>query len=202
MSKPTEHISLKGRWLIWRSWFSTPALLCRFDERKVISVIAGINGILAIGMISFFAWLTNLPMIFPALGPSTFILFTAPFSPAGAPRSVILGHWVCLACGVAVWHLMSYLGGAPVSVEAGGWPLFCGAALALGMSCLLMVRLSCPHPPACASSLVVALGAVTDYRDVMLMAAVIVWLTTQAVAMNRLAGLPVPLWSPRQLPEA
>jgi len=83
-------------------------------------------------------------------------------------------------------------------MEAGGWPVFCGASLALASSCLFLVRLSCPHPPACASSLVVALGAVTDWRDLLLMALVVVWLTVQAVAMNRFAGLPVPVWSPRR----
>jgi len=198
MSRSRRRLSLKTRWVIWRARLSTPALLTRFDERKVVSLVTAVNGGLAILTIGLFAWLTDLPLVFPALGPSTFILFSAPLSVAGAPRSVVLGHFLCLACGYAVWHLMSHLIGEPVSMEAGGWPLFCSASLALGVNCLLLVRLSCPHPPACASSLVVALGAVTRWHDLLLMALVVVWLVVQAVAMNRFAGLPVPTWSPRR----
>lgn len=175
-----------------------PSLLARFEEKKVISLAAAVNGGLAILTMSLLAWLTELPFIFPALGPSTFILFTNPLSPTAAPRSVVLGHCTCLAVGAIVWHLMSYLSGAPVSVETADWTLFCAAPLALALCCLVLVRLSCPHPPACASALVVALGAVTAWQDLALMAAGIVWLTYQTVLMNRLAGVPVPLWSPRR----
>ncbi|KPK75323.1 MAG: hypothetical protein AMJ79_11575 [Phycisphaerae bacterium SM23_30] len=159
--------------------------------------MAALNGGGAILTIGLFAWLTDLPLVFPALGPSTFILFTMPLTRGGAPRSVILGHWICLGCGYAVWRLMGVLTGEVVSIETGGWPLFAGPTVALGLSCLFLVRFSCPHPPACASSLVVALGAVTQVHELLLMAAVVVWLTYQAVGMNRFAGLPVPLWSPR-----
>jgi len=190
--------SWRTRWLIWRARFSIPALLTRFEEQKVVSVVAAIHAGLAILTISLFAWLTDLPLLFPALGPSSFILFTTPLSPSAAPRSVIGGHCICLASGFAVWHLLSWLAGEPVSANSGGWPLFCSAALALALCCLLMVRLTCPHPPACASGLVVALGAITQWTDLILMAAVVVWLTVQAVAMNRLAGIPVPTWRPRQ----
>jgi len=199
MSHTNGHLSLKTRWLIWRARFSIPVLLARSEERKVVSLVAGLNGGLAILTICLFAWLTDLPLVFPALGPSAFILFSAPLSPAGAPRCVILGHATCLATGYVVWHLIGHLAGGPVCLEAGGWPLFCSASLALAVSALLMVRLSCPHPPACASSLVVALGAVTHYYDLLFMGVAVVWLATQAVLMNRLAGLPVPTWSYRQL---
>ena len=186
-----------SRWTIWRARFSTPALLARFDERKVVSLVAAINGGLAILAIGFFAWLVDLPLIFPALGPAAFILFSAPMSRAAAPRCVILGHFSAMASGFAIWHFMSALAGRPVSTLTGGWPLFCSASLALAVSSLLLVRLSCPHPPACASSLVVALGGVTDWLDLLAMALAVVWITAQAVAMNRFAGLPVPTWSRR-----
>jgi len=184
--------------LIWRARLSLPVLLARFDERKVVSCLAAVNGGLAILTIGLFAWLTDLPLVFPALGPSAFILFSSPMSPAAAPRSVILGHLTAMACGLAARLLTSYLAEAPVSVEASGWPSLCSASLALAATCLLLIRLSCQHPPACASGLVIALGGVIYWSDLLLMALAVVWLTAQAVAMNRLAGLPVPTWSPRQ----
>jgi CBS domain-containing membrane protein len=190
--------TLKMRWRIWRARFSTPALLARFDERKTVSWIAAVNGGLAILIITLTAWLSNSPLVFPALGPSAFILFTAPLSTAAAPRSVILGHFTAMASSFVIWNSVSYLNGAPVSLEASGWPLLSSTSLALAVICLLLVRLSCPHAPACASSMVVAMGGVPNWSDLLCMAFAVVLITVQAVAMNRLAGLPVPTWAPRR----
>ncbi len=197
--RPTNpRVSLKTRWLMLRASVSAPALLARFDERRVLSWMSAVNGGLAIATISVFAWFCDLPLVFPALGPTAFILFSSPMAPSAAPRSVILGHFSCLACGYAVWHFTSYLNGSPVSIESGGWLLFCSASLTLAFSCLLLIRLSCPHPPACASAMVVGLGAVTHWQDLLLMGLVVAWVTFQAVAMNRFAGLPVSTWSFRE----
>ncbi len=191
--------SLRLRWMIWRARFSMPVLLSFVDERKLVPIITGVNCGLLILTISLFAWLTNLPLVFPTLGPSTFLMFSAPLKPAAAPRSVILGHWVCLATGLLSWHLFSVISGTSVSVATGGWALFGCATLTLGVCSLLLVRLSCPHPPACASGLVVALGAAAHWYQVLMMAGIIAWLTYQAVLMNRLAGIAVPLWGPRDV---
>lgn len=185
------------RWIIWRARMSTPALLSGHDETKTMSLVTAINGGLAILTVGVLAWLTNLPLVFPALGPSTFILFSAPLSKAGAPRSVVIGHCVCLLCGYVSWHLISLLSGRPVTLETAGWPLFTSATVALAFSCLFLQLFKCPHPPACASSLVVALGMITDGFSLFLMGLVVMWLTFQAVLMNRFVGLPVPIWSPR-----
>ena len=156
MSHPSRRRSLRTRWAIWRARYSTVGLLARFDERKAVSLVAAVKGGLAILALGVFAWLTDLPLTFPALGPTAFILFATPTSESAAPRSVILGHFAGMGSGFAVWHLMSTLAGGPVSPQTGGWPLILSASLALAVTCGLLVRLSCPHPPACASSLVIA----------------------------------------------
>ena len=186
----------RTRWALWRARFSVPALLARYDEPRVLSTVTALNGGLAILVISLFAWLTDLPLIFPALGPSAFILFSAPLSPAAAPRAVILGHGIAILSGYGAWCLISFLSGRAVSLDVGGWSLITSASLGLVLTCFLLVRLSCPHPPACASSLVVAIGAVTNTFDLLLTMLVIVWLCVQAVALNRLVGVPAPIWRP------
>ncbi len=193
---PRRRLSLKTRWAIWRARYSTPGLLARLDERKAISVVAAVNGGLAILAIGFFSWITDLPLMFPALGPTAFILFATPTTESAAPRSVILGHFSGMASGWAVWYLVSTVVGGPVSMQIGGLAPVVSASLALAATCGLLIRLSCPHAPACASSLIVALGGVTDWLGVLLMAVAVVWITAQAVAMNRFAGVPVPTWSP------
>lgn len=195
---PTRRpISLRLRWLRWRARLSIPSLLASADERSVVSRVAAVNGAVAILIISLFAWLTDLPLLFPVLGPSAFILFSKPFSADAAPRSVVGGHFVAMAVAVGAWQLVSTLYGRPVSIEQAQWPTFLSAALALAVTCMLLVRLSCPHAPACASALLVALGAVTEWRELLALAVAVVVLTVQAVCINRMAGLDVPLWSPQ-----
>ena len=169
------------------------------DEPKAISRVTAIHGGLAILTVGLFAYLTDLPLVSPVLGPSAFILFSSPLSKAGAPRSVILGYCICLAVGLTIWHCMSYLTGSPISLDSGGWPVFVSATLTLALSALFLVRFSCPHPPACASGLMVAFGTLNLWYQPFLMFAMVVWLTGQSVVMNRFAGFPVPLWSPRQI---
>ena len=188
-------ISLRLRWLRWRARLSVPSLLASADERSVVSRVAAINGGLAILIISLFAWLTDLPLLFPVLGPSAFILFSKPFSADAAPRSVVGGHFIAMATALGAWTLVSTLYGRPVSMEDAQWPTFLSAALALAVTCMLLVRLSCPHAPACASALLIALGAVTEWRELLALAVAVVVLTVQAICINRIAGLNVPIWS-------
>jgi CBS-domain-containing membrane protein len=193
-----RHLSLRAQWLSLRARFSVPALLAAIDESRAVSLVTAVNGGLAVLTISLFAWITDLPLLFPALGPSAFILFSAPFSRAAAPRSVVIGHLVAMACGLATWLLVGFVSGSPVSLEAGGWPAVISASLALALTCLLLVRLSTPHAPACASALIVAVGGVTGWLGVPAMALGVVIVTLQAVCVYRLAGLNTPIWSPRR----
>ena len=196
MPSPRRRLSLKTRWAIWRARYSPAGLLARLDERKAVSVVTAVHGGLAILAIGLFSWMADLALTFPALGPTAFILFSTPTKESAAPRSVILGHFSGMAAGWAVWYLVSAVVGGPVSIQTGGLAPVVSASLALAVTCVLLIRLSCPHAPACASSLIIALGGVTDWLGVLLMAVAVVWITAQAVAMNRLAGVHVPTWSP------
>ena len=193
-----RHLSLRAQWLSLRARFSVPGLIAAVDERSAVSLVAAVNGGLAVLTISLFAWITDLPLLFPALGPSAFILFSKPFSPDAAPRSVILGHLVAMAGGLAAWHLVGFVCGSPVSLETGGLPACVSASLALALTCLLLVRLSAPHAPACASALIVAVGGVTGWLGVLAMVIGVMMLTVQAVGVYRIAGLNTPIWSSRR----
>lgn len=199
MLQNRQPLSFRTRFLMWRARLSTPALLMRFEERKVISVVSAINGGLAILALGWFAWLTDLPLIFPALGPSAFILFTTPLARVAAPRNVVTGHLVGLTVGFVVCRAMCWVAGGEVDIDHASWLLSGSASLALAVTCLALVWVASPHPPACASALVIVLsrGTVT-LRDVVLMAAAVICLTGMAVVMNRWAGLRVPFWCHRE----
>lgn len=199
MPGTTRRLLLRRRLLSWRANLSIPTLLARLDERKVSSIITALNAGLGLLIIGLVAWLADLPMLFPALGPSAFILSNSPFTSAAAPRSVIFGHGIGIVTGATIWHLVSAYSGAPVSIGTGGFAVFGGATVALAVTCILLVRFSCPHAPACATALIVAMGAASRWTDLLCMALGVVLLTTVTILFSRCAGINVPTWHPRTL---
>ena len=197
MSEIARRVRLRRRCSRWRARVSIPSLLASCDDRKVVALVAAVNGGMAILILAGLAWLVDLPLLFPALGPSAFILFSSPFSPAAAPRSVIVSHSVGITVGYATWHLVSLAGGQSVSLETGGWPVLASASMAMAVVCVLLVRLACPHAPACASALIAAVGAADGWAPVLGMVAGVVLLTAQAILISRLAGVGIPIWSSR-----
>ena len=65
-----------------------------------------------------------------------------------------------------------------------------------------MVLLKSPHPPAGATTLIISLGLITKPLFLAVLMLAVVLLTLQAVAINRLAGTPYPLWGPIKGAEA
>lgn len=185
---------LRFRWRVLKARLSVPALLSRLDEQRVISVVAALNGGAALLVISVAAWLSGLPLLFTSLGPTAFILFTRPFSPAAAPRSIVLGHSIALACGWSAWAIVSLFLDQPVSLADPNLALTLSANLGFVMTCVLLIRLSIAHPPACSTALIVAFGAVTGWRNLLVMEFAVLVLTYQGVLMHRLMGVHAPLW--------
>lgn len=60
-----------------------------------------------------------------------------------------------------------------------------------------MILLRVSHPPAGATTLIVSLGLISRPRDLLILEIAVVLLAALAIGINRLAGLPYPLWSPR-----
>ena len=56
------------------------------NPQFVVLLFVTTSGVTALGTITLAAFLTNLPLLFPPLGPSAFILFRTPMSPQAAPR--------------------------------------------------------------------------------------------------------------------
>ena len=194
-------MSLRRRWLVLRSQLSVPARLSDMNEARVVSVTAAIEGGAAILMISLAAWLSGLPLLFPALGPSAFLIFTRPFSPASAPRAILLGHGMGILGGWAVWTMVSLLAGEPVSLAEPGLAVCASANLSFALTCLLLVRFSCPHAPACASALIVATGAMIGWVDLLVMTGAVALLAGQGVVIQRLLGVNVPFWREKRPPD-
>lgn len=175
---------------------SLPRLLAEYDERRVIAIFSAINGGISLLIIGIVAWAVDLPLLFPALGPTAFLFFSQPFEPSAAPRSVILGHGSAIVVGWLVWQATSAVAG-PVSLQAANWGVFLSSAVTLSITCVLLVTLSCPHAPACGTALIVSVGAAEGYLSLVGMIAGVLLLTGQALLLGRLTNVNMPLWSQR-----
>lgn len=169
-------------------------LLHRFPPRSVWALYMLVNGFLTIALLALLAVLTGSSFVFPSLGPTAYLLFTAPLAENSSPRNAVLGHAVGLLCGYLAFSVTG-AGHHPYGAQAGiYWPRILAAALSLSGTGALMVLLNVGHPPAGATTLIVSLGIIAKPKALVIIEAAVVLLVAQAFAINRLAGLNYPLW--------
>ena len=173
-------------------------LLRHFPSRVVWSAYVCVNGFVTIALLSLLALLTGGPFVFPSLGPTAYLFFFSPMAAASSPRNTILGHAIGLVCGYAAF-VLTVFSGQPPSVHGGvhGMTVL-AVALSLSLTGALMVLFKVSHPPAGATTLIVSLGIIALPKDLVVIEAAVILLTVQAFVLNRLAGIPYPLWSHRQ----
>ncbi len=175
-------------------------LLLHFPPRLVRSVYVFVNGFVTIGLLALLALVSRNPFVFPSLGPTAYLLFFTPLGRTASPRNTVLGHAIGLVCGYAAFAATG-AGAVPFGMHPGiFWPRVLAAALSLSATGALMVLLDASHPPAGATTLIVSLGIISKFRELVVIEVAVFLLVAQALAINRLAGLPYPLWSaPDQL---
>jgi CBS domain-containing membrane protein len=153
-----------------------------------------VNGGLSIGIMAVAALVTGQPFIFPSLGPSAYLFFAAPSTPAAAPRNAVFGHALGAAAGLACLYVFGLADAGPATTVGVTWARVAATALSLGLTNGLMVLLRVPHPPAAATTLIISLGLLSTLEHVAVLLLAVALLTLQAVALNRLAGVTYPWW--------
>jgi CBS domain-containing membrane protein len=172
-----------------------PYLLGHYPARLVWAAFLFVNGFLTIGVLASFAMISGTPLIFPSLGPTAFLLFRNPMQPAASPRNTLCGHAIGILCGYASLWLMGLTHDLPTIVEGVlAERVFC-AALSLAATGALMVLLDVWHPPAGATTLIIALGIITRPYHLLIVEAAVAILVLQALIINRLAGIEYPVWA-------
>jgi len=175
-----------------------PWLLSHHARLPVLAIFSFLNGLLSIGIMSTIAIVTRSPFIFPSLGPTAFLFFYTPTAPTASPRNTIVGHAIGVAAGYFALVVTGLTSAGPAFSVGVTWPRAIAAALSLALTSGLMVLLKSPHPPAGATTLIVSLGLLTQPRQLLILMVAVVLLTAQAFIINRIAGIPYPLWSPPQ----
>ena len=169
-------------------------LLQHFPPRLVWAVYVCVNGFITIGLLALLALLTGSPFVFPSLGPTAYLFFFSPLAEASSPRNTILGHAIGLICGYAAFALTA-ASSPPFGMHPGvHGPRVLAAALSLSATGALMALLRVSHPPAGATTLIVSLGIISQPKELVIIEVAVILLTVQAFAINRLAGIPYPIW--------
>lgn len=172
----------------------------RYNSVTVLGFFAFVNGLISIGLMSLVALLTKQPFIFPSLGPTAFLLFSTPMLPTASPRNTFFGHLIGAAAGYLSLVVFGLLDAGPALVVGVSWARVGAAALSLALTAGAMVWLRVPHPPAGATTLIVSLGLLTTLPEIGVLMLGVILLLVQGFTINRLAGIPYPVWSPRPEP--
>lgn len=177
--------------------FRLPALTQRHSSTAVLGLFASLNGLISIGLMAAAALVTGAPLIFPSLGPTAFLLFYTPLQPAASPRNTIGGHLIGALAGYLSLAVFGLLDAAPALATGVTAPRVGAAALSLALTSGVMVWTKVPHPPAGATTLIISLGILREPWQLAVLMLAVAMLAAQGLVINRLAGVPYPLWSPR-----
>ncbi|HZS57258.1 MAG TPA: HPP family protein [Bryobacteraceae bacterium] len=169
-------------------------LLAHLPPNIVWASYVFVNGFATIGVLAVLAFFTHNPFVFPSLGPTAYLFFFTPLAETASPRNAVLGHAIALCCGYAafwVTGMNSLPAGLPAEIY---WPRVLSAALSLSFTGAIMVLLHVSHPPAGATTMIVSLGIIAKPKYLFVIEAAVILLTAQAFLINRLAGIPYPVW--------
>lgn len=175
-------------------------LLQHFPERPVWAVFMFINGFLTIAILAVVAMISHVPFVFPSLGPTAFLFFFTPLAPTASPRNTLIGHAIGILCGYGALWVTGLQDAPPISTAGVDAARVWAAALSLAATGALMILARAAHPPAGATTLIISLGVVTRPLHLVILEAAVALMVVQAIALNRLAGIDYPLWSPRSSP--
>lgn len=150
------------------------------------AVYATVFAVLTLAIAGTVGLLLKQPWLFPSLGPTVMLFFESPKQPSSRPLNTIVGHVVGIAAGLicySAWGLSSLpsapAGGLTISYVVAG-------AMAVGITTAVLSLLKLPHPPAGASTLIVALGILHTPTQLLSMVGAVLLITTAGWAFNRL----------------
>jgi CBS-domain-containing membrane protein len=159
------------------------------------AIYTALGSLLTIALSGLLAWALDEPLVFPSLGATAFLFFETPMAEVASIRNTIIGHLV--GAGVAfVWLNVFGLVDAPSAIETGFTAdrVAC-VALSLAFTGGILRLLRAAHPPAGATTVIVSIGLLTTLDELVVLAAGVALLAASAWALNRLLGVPAPLWT-------
>jgi hypothetical protein len=135
-------------------------------ETRVARVTVRATVLLAVTAVV--AVVTGLPFVFPSLGPSAYALATARERAVVTPDVVLGGHAIGVVAGLLAYHALAP--GLTVTADLGAFSvptarLGASGVVSVGLTTAGMLVTDRVHPPACATTLIVALGILPTVRE-------------------------------------
>jgi CBS-domain-containing membrane protein len=160
------------------------------------AVYTFVGSLIAVALSGLWAWAFKQPLIFPSLGATAFIIFETPMAEVGSPRNTIIGHLVGVAAGALALAIFGLYNQPSVYVH-GVTPARVGAiALAVALTGGTLRVLRAAHPPAGATTIIVASGLLATPRTMGILLLGVLLMTIAGWLLNHALGIPSPVWSP------
>ena len=159
------------------------------------AIYTTLGSLLAISVSGGAAIASGEPLVFPSLGATAFLIFETPTAEVGTPRNTIIGHAV--AVGVAALALALFgLYGEPSAFEGGLDAARAGAiAMSVAFTGGILRLLRSAHPPAGATTIIVSSGLLDTAGQMLAVGVGVLVLTAAGWALNRVMGVPAPVWA-------
>lgn len=170
-------------------------LVDRLGARVGEAVYSFVACLLALGVSGAAAHAFKQPLLFPSIGPTAFLFFESPMAPRSCPRNALIGHLVAILAGALSLWVFGLLNDPSILVEGVTLARVGAGAFSVALTGAVQILLRASHPPAGATVLIVSLGLLQTPTEMGMIAAGIVLVTVAGLAINRLFGVPMPLWS-------
>jgi CBS-domain-containing membrane protein len=189
IQRPGSLVPIKGRRGV-NAW-----LYDKWGNRgNAVYTFAG--GLITIALSGVLAWLLDEPLVFPSLGATAFLFFETPMAEVASPRNTVIGHFVGAAIAYT-WLVVFGLTDAPSALQTGfGADRAAAVALSVAFTGGILRLLRAAHPPAGATTVIVSAGLLTSGEQLAALVAGVLLLTLTARTLNRVLGVPAPLWAP------
>jgi CBS domain-containing membrane protein len=150
--------------------------------------------LLAIALSGLWALIVKQPLLFPSLGATAFLIFETPMAEVGSPRNTIIGHTVGVAAGALSLVLFGLWNSPSVYATGMTAPRIGAVALAVALTGGVLRVLRSAHPPAGATTIIVASGLLARPAQLLDILVGVLLLTAAGWSLNRLFGVPAPVW--------
>lgn len=162
------------------------AFIQRRTGRFGVGAYVGLCCLAVLAAVGTVGLLVKQPLLFPSLGPTAMLIFDSPRQKSGSARNTLVGHGVAILAGAACGYLFGLADQPPVLQEGITGARIAAATTSVALTVLVMRLLSCVHPPAGATTLIVSLGLLISITELLAIAAAVLLVTGFGVVLNRL----------------
>jgi CBS domain-containing membrane protein len=153
------------------------------------------GSLFAITLSGLAAWAFDEPLLFPSLGATAFLIFETPTAEVGSPRNTLIGHGVGILAAALSLAAFGLFDEASAFEHGVSLSRVLAVALSVALTGGALRLLRAAHPPAGATTIIVASGLLSDARQMLAIAAGVLLLTVAGWVLNRALGVPAPMWA-------